>query len=81
MAILQFMSGHAAQRRSLSATFWNPSLHIGVDHGQVTLAGVVNKMDKQLAYMAARGVPGVLAVTNDLKVESEKRARKGSPDE
>lgn len=49
----------------------NPSIHIVVSRGRVTLEGVVsNRMDSQLAYMAARGVPGVFAVTNNLRVES-----------
>ena len=49
----------------------NPSVHIIVKNGRVTLEGVVsNKMDSQLAYMAARGVPGVFAVTNNLRVAS-----------
>ncbi|HXI91574.1 MAG TPA: BON domain-containing protein, partial [Blastocatellia bacterium] len=38
---------------------------------RVTLEGVVsNQMDSQLAYMAARGVPGVFSVTNNLRVGS-----------
>jgi hyperosmotically inducible protein len=54
----------------------NPSLHIVVDRGHVTLTGVVsNKMDKQLAYITASGVPGTFSVTNNLQVESESRAR------
>jgi hyperosmotically inducible protein len=53
----------------------NPSLHIIVDRGNVTLAGVVaNKMDKQLAYMAARGVSGAFSVTNNLRIEGENEA-------
>jgi hyperosmotically inducible protein len=49
----------------------NPSIHIVVKGGHVTLEGVVsNKMDSQLAYMAANGVPGVFAVTNNLRVAS-----------
>jgi len=37
----------------------------------VTLKGVVaTDMDKQLAYTAARGVPGVFEVTNQLRVEN-----------
>lgn len=49
----------------------NPSIHIVVSRGRVTLEGVVSsRMDSQLAYMAARGVPGVFAVTNNLRVES-----------
>lgn len=48
----------------------NPSLHIIVNRGHVTLDGVVsNKMDSQLAYMAANQVPGVFSVTNNLRVE------------
>jgi hyperosmotically inducible protein len=48
----------------------NPSIHIIVNNGHVTLEGVVsNKMDSQLAYMAANGVPGVFSVTNNLRVE------------
>jgi hyperosmotically inducible protein len=47
----------------------NPSLHIVVKNGHVTLEGVVsNQMDSQLAYMAARGVSGVFSVTNNLRV-------------
>jgi hyperosmotically inducible periplasmic protein len=50
----------------------NPSIHIVVNRGRVTLEGVVaNKMDSQLAYMAARGVPGVFAVKNNLRVQGE----------
>jgi hyperosmotically inducible protein len=49
----------------------NPSIHIVVDQGHVTLEGVVsNRMDSQLAYMAASGVPGVFSVTNNLHVAS-----------
>ena len=48
----------------------NPSIHIIVNHGHVTLDGVVGtKMDSQLAYMAANQVPGVFSVTNNLRVE------------
>ncbi len=54
----------------------NPSLHIVVNRGHVTLEGVVaNRMDKQLAEFAARGLPGVFSVTNNLRAESEERAR------
>jgi hyperosmotically inducible protein len=49
----------------------NPSIHIIVDNGHVTLEGLVsNQMDSQLAYMAASGVPGVFSVTNNLRVGS-----------
>jgi len=48
----------------------NPSIRIIVNRGHVTLEGVVaNKMDSQLAYMAASQVPGVFSVTNNLRVE------------
>jgi len=48
----------------------NPSIHIIVDNGHVTLKGVVsNQGDKNLAYIRANGVPGVFSVTNDLVVE------------
>jgi hyperosmotically inducible protein len=48
----------------------NPSIHIIVRNGHVTLEGVVaNKMDKQLAYMAARNVAGSFTVTNNLRAE------------
>ncbi len=51
----------------------NPSLHIVVNRGHVTLTGVVgSKMDAQLAYMAARGVPGAFSVTNELEVEGDR---------
>jgi hyperosmotically inducible protein len=54
----------------------NPSIHIVVDRGHVTLVGVVNtKMDRQLAYLAANGVSGVFSVTNNLQVEGENEAR------
>jgi len=54
----------------------NPSIHIIVDRGHVTLVGVVNsKMDGQLAYMAANGVSGAFSVTNNLQVEGYTEAR------
>jgi hyperosmotically inducible periplasmic protein len=47
----------------------NPSIHIIVDNGQVTLIGVVdNEADKNMVYIRANGVPGVFSVTNDLRV-------------
>ena len=50
----------------------NPSLHIVVDHGHVTLEGVVDgRGDRTLAYMAANQVPGVFSVTNNLRVNGE----------
>jgi hyperosmotically inducible protein len=50
----------------------NPSLHIVVDRGHVTLEGVVsNSSDRNLANIAARSVPGAFSVTNNLRVEGE----------
>jgi hyperosmotically inducible protein len=48
----------------------NPSIHIVVENGRVTLKGVVaNAMDKQIAGMAANRVSGVFSVDNQLAVE------------
>ena len=48
----------------------NPSLHIVVKNGRVTLEGVVaNRSDSNLANIAANGVSGVFSVTNNLRVE------------
>ena len=50
----------------------NPSLHIVVDNGHVTLEGVVSGSgDRNLAYMAANRVSGVFSVKNNLRVEGE----------
>jgi hyperosmotically inducible protein len=50
----------------------NPSIHIIVDRGRVTLEGVVsNKGDSQLAYIAANGVSGVFEVKNNLVVSRD----------
>jgi len=57
---------------SLYALGANPSIHIIVDNGKVTLKGIVaNAMDKQIAGIAANGVFGVFSVENDLEVESK----------
>jgi len=55
----------------LSRYFWEaaPSVHIIVKNQRVTLAGfVISEMDKNLATIAANGVPGVFQVTNNLRV-------------
>lgn len=50
----------------------NPSLHIVVNRGHLTLEGVVSGSgDRTLAYMAASRVPGVFSVTNNLRVEGQ----------
>lgn len=52
----------------------NPSIHIIVNHGRLTLEGVVSsEMDSRLAYIAASGVPGVFSVTNNLRVDNGRR--------
>jgi hyperosmotically inducible protein len=50
----------------------NPSIHIVVGRGHVTLEGVVaNDADRQLAFMAANGVSGVFSVKNNLRTDRE----------
>ncbi|MBZ5608353.1 MAG: BON domain-containing protein [Acidobacteriia bacterium] len=47
----------------------NPSIHIIVDNGHVTLRGIVdNQADKNQVHIVANGVPGVFSVTNELRV-------------
>ncbi len=46
-----------------------PSIHIIVDNGHVTLVGVVNnEADKDTANIRANTVPGVFSVTNNLRI-------------
>jgi hyperosmotically inducible protein len=46
-----------------------PSIHIIVENGHVTLVGVVdNQTDKNTANIRANTVPGVFSVTNNLRV-------------
>jgi hyperosmotically inducible protein len=46
-----------------------PSIHIIVDNGHVTLIGVVDReADKDVANIRANMVPGVFSVTNNLRV-------------
>lgn len=50
----------------------NPSLHIVVNRGHVSLEGVVSGSgDRNLAYIAANRVPGVFSVRNNIRVEGE----------
>lgn len=50
----------------------NPSIHIVVKNGNVTLEGVVStQMDSRLANIAAGNVSGVFSVTNNLRVGSK----------
>ncbi len=60
-------------------SFWNyglgsnPSIHVIVDHGHVTLTGVVNsESDRMMANVIARGF-NAFSVTNSLKTEAEMR--------
>jgi hyperosmotically inducible protein len=49
-----------------------PPIHIIVENGNVTLEGVVaRQMDKQIAEMQTKSVPGVFSVSNNLRVEEE----------
>jgi len=49
-----------------------PPIHIIVNHGRATLKGVVaSQGDARLAYLRARGVPGLFDVKNELQIESE----------
>ena len=48
---------------------YSPSIHIIVKGGHITLMGVVsNKTDSRLALLAARGIPGVFSVENNLVI-------------
>ena len=49
-----------------------PPIHIIVNNGHVTLTGAVARpMDKQIAEVQAKSVPGVFSVTNELQVDKE----------
>ena len=49
-----------------------PPIHIIVKNGNVTLEGVVARsMDKQVAEMQTKSVPGVFSVTDNIRVENE----------
>lgn len=53
------------------ASFPKP-IHIIVSNGRVTLEGIVeNQVDKRLAEANARGLTGVLSVTNNLQVRDD----------
>jgi hyperosmotically inducible protein len=52
------------------STSSQPSIHIIVKNGRVTLKGVVaDAGDRQIAYTAARSVPFVFDVKNELQIE------------
>ena len=51
-----------------------PPIHIIVDHGKVTLEGVVaNEGDKNQAGIYANSVSSVFSVTNNLRVEGDRK--------
>ena len=51
-------------------TDYRSSIHIVVRNGSVTLEGfVANEMDRKIVETNARGINGVVSVTNNLKVE------------
>ncbi len=63
-----------------NSAFWrygaqaNPPIHIIVEHGHVTLTGVVNSnVDRMLARSLATGL-GELSVTNELRTDAEMRS-------
>jgi hyperosmotically inducible protein len=65
-AYRQIYSKPALQRYQMGAV---PPIHIIVKNGNITLVGVVdNQGDKDMAGIAANGVPGAFKVTNDLAV-------------
>ena len=54
------------------ATRVNLPIHILVRNGRAVLKGVVaNESERDLAYVAARGVPGLFEVRNELRVEGQ----------
>jgi osmotically-inducible protein OsmY len=55
----------------------NHAIHILVENGNVTLAGVVNSVqDRDVAGIKANGVSGAFSVTNDLQVAGNATARR-----
>jgi hyperosmotically inducible protein len=65
-AYRQIYSKPSLQRYQMGAV---PPIHIIVKNGNITLVGVVDsETDKNLAGIAANGVPGSFKVTNDLTV-------------
>lgn len=54
----------------------DPPIHVLVEHGNVTLTGVVaSEIDRRKAYANARGVPGAFGVDNQVRIPSELRGR------
>ena len=65
-AYRQIYSKPPLQRYQMGAV---PPIHIIVKNGNITLVGIVDsESDKEIAGIAANGVPGSFKVTNDLVV-------------
>jgi hyperosmotically inducible protein len=83
--VLPLSSSDDRSRRALYVAIYNsnsplfryatqsvPSIHLIVKRGHAILKGVVaNRGDAQLAYIRARGVPGLFSVKCELIVEGE----------
>src|SRR5437867_998944 len=53
------------------ATRAMPPIHILVENGRATLRGAVaSQFESQIAYTAARQVPGIFEVRNELKIDN-----------
>jgi len=53
------------------ATRAMPPIHILVENGRATLKGAVaSQFESQIAYTAARQVPGIFEVRNELKIDN-----------
>ena len=62
-----FSSNSTLYRYAIQAV---PSIHIVVENGRAVLKGVVaSDFDSRVAYTAARQVPGLLDVRNELRLE------------
>jgi len=68
LAVYRAIYGQSALERYAMQAI--PPVHIIVKGGHVTLEGVVaNEMDREIANIRAKGVPGVFSVTDNLRVE------------
>ena len=72
-----------ASRIYRDSMFWNyamqvnPPIHIIVDHGHVTLTGVVNsEVERRVAEVTARSTEFVFSVDNKLQLDREMGAAK-----
>lgn len=69
-SLVRSISRTANMSRYIS--YVNPPVRLIVDGGHITLEGIVGTdTDRDLMYIAARSVPNVFSVTNNLKVTSE----------